>query len=151
MSEGILDIPSAFREDDNYDVEPDPENEGLFGLPTRPADVIAAITGGDADRIQERTESAVEGTATGTPPPIGPGAPGAPASVSRLTQALGIGGSFALGNTDVGGDVGDVTDDVTNGELPDGIDIPWRKLGLFALGIVAIQAFASGISEGLTA
>jgi len=161
MPTDYLDVPESFRTDDNYTADPKPDNQRGW-LPTRPADLIAAITGGDADEIQLQTEAAVEGTATGTPPPIGPGAPGAPASVSRLAQALGIGGSFAVANTQTDRDVADDLNTAAGGATPDydstpGPDdegIPWRQLGLFAGGfvllVVVANALASGAAEGLT-
>jgi hypothetical protein len=123
-----------------------PENSG--GFVPRPSDVIAALTGGDADDIQDTTESATDGVATGTPPAVGPG--GLLNSARLPTQLGGILGSFGLQNTNVGQDAVDAGNSLVGDSDGTGIDIPWMQLGLFALLLIAVNAFASGAGEGLT-
>lgn len=123
-----------------------------------PAEVIGAVVPGvDPHDAQERTEDAVDGVATGTPPPIGPS--GLFNNARTSLQALGVlSGSAA--QPPVFENIRDAIEDARNTnqsgdsglpQLPDsnGLNVPWLAIGVFVLAIVAVNAVGGGVGEAI--
>lgn len=131
-------------------------NDNQGGCAPRPADALGLLPGVDAHDAQERTESATEGVATGTPPAVGPS--GLLGGASRAQQAAGVLGSFTVQNTETGREVVDSANAAAGGSDPFGDNspassVPWRMIalvvGVFISFVVAVQAFASGVGQGV--